>query len=239
VHRRYHQGELTFRMVYAFTENFTLPLSHDEVVHGKGSLLAKMPGDHWQKMANLRALYGYQYGQPGKKLLFMGAELAQETEWDHDGSLPWWLLERPDHQGMQAWVRHLNHLHRSEPGLHQRDFSDDGFQWVDASDTGASVLSWLRHPTRDADGRPVDAGARPVLVVCNLTPVPRSGYHVGVPVGGHWVELGNSDASEFGGSGVGNLGGVDAVDRPAHGHASSLPLTLPPLGVLFLAPGAG
>ena len=239
VHRRHHQGELTFRMVYAFTENFTLPLSHDEVVHGKGSLLGKMPGDHWQKMANLRALYGYQYGQPGKKLLFMGAELAQETEWDHDGSLPWWLLDRPDHRGMQAWVRHLNHLHRSEPGLHQRDFTDDGFQWVDASDTGASVLSWLRHPARDGDGRPVDAGARPVLVVCNFTPVPRTGYHVGVPVGGHWEELGNSDASEFGGSGMGNLGGVDAVSRPAHGHASSLPLTLPPLGVLFLAPRAG
>ena len=180
----------------------------------RGRCSAKMPGDHWQKMANLRSLYGYQYGQPGKKLLFMGAELAQETEWDHDGSLPWWLLDRPDHRGMQAWVRHLNHLHRSEPGLHQRDFTDDGFQWVDASDTGASVLSWLRHPARDADGRPVDAGARPVLVVCNFTPVPRSGYHVGVPVGGHWEELGNSDAAEFGGSGMGNLGGVDAVEPP-------------------------
>ncbi len=119
-------------MVYAFTENFCLPLSHDEVVHGKGSLLGKMPGDHWQKMANLRALFGYQYGQPGKKLLFMGAELAQETEWDHDGSLPWWLLDRPDHLGVQTWVRHLNHLHRSEAGLHQRDFTDDGFEWVDA-----------------------------------------------------------------------------------------------------------
>jgi 1,4-alpha-glucan branching enzyme len=239
VHRRYHQGELTFRMVYAFTENFCLPLSHDEVVHGKGSLVGKMPGDHWQKMANLRALYGYQYGQPGKKLLFMGAELAQETEWDHDGSLPWWILDRPDHRGMQAWVRHLNHLHRSEPGLHQRDFTADGFQWVDASDTGSSVLSWLRHPARGDDGRPVDPGARPVLVVCNFTPVPRTGYHVGVPHEGHWEELGNSDASEFGGSGVGNLGGTDAVAHSAHGHAWSLPLTLPPLGVLFLAPRAG
>jgi 1,4-alpha-glucan branching enzyme len=136
-------------------------------------------------------------------------------------------------------VRHLNHLHRTEPGLHQRDFTDDGFQWIDASDTGASVLSWLRHPARDDAGRPVDPGARPVLVVCNFTPVPRSGYHVGVPHQGHWVELGNSDASEFGGSGVGNLGGVDTVGHPAHGHATSLPLTLPPLGVLFLAPGPG
>jgi 1,4-alpha-glucan branching enzyme len=238
VHRRFHQGELTFRMVYAFTENFCLPLSHDEVVHGKYSLLGKMPGDHWQKMANLRALFGYQYGQPGKKLLFMGAELAQETEWDHDGSLPWWILDRPDHLGVQRWVRHLNHLHRREPALHQRDFTEDGFQWVDASDTGASVLSWLRHPERDADGRPVDPGARPVLVVCNLTPVPRTGYHVGIPRDGHWEELGNSDAAEFGGSGVGNPGGVDAVALPTHGHPWSLPLTLPPLGVLFLAPAS-
>jgi 1,4-alpha-glucan branching enzyme len=236
VHRRYHQGELTFRMVYAFTENFCLPLSHDEVVHGKGSLLAKMPGDHWQQMANLRALYGYQFGQPGKQLLFMGAELAQETEWDHDGSLPWWLLDRPDHRGMQAWVAHLNHLHRSEPALHERDFTPDGFQWIDASDTGASVLSWLRHPARDDRGRATTDGAREVLVVCNLTPVPRTDYRVGVPRGGHWEELGNSDAVEFGGSGTGNLGGLDARDEPAHGQPWSLPLTLPPLGVLFLAP---
>jgi 1,4-alpha-glucan branching enzyme len=238
VHRRYHQGELTFRMVYAFTENFCLPLSHDEVVHGKGSLVAKMPGDHWQKMANLRALYGYQYGQPGKKLLFMGAELAQETEWDHDGSLPWWLLDRPDHRGVQAWVRHLNHLHRQEPALHQRDFTADGFQWVDASDVGASVVSWLRQPARDERGHPVDPAAREVLVVCNFTPVPRTGYHVGVPRGGRWDELANSDAAEFGGSGVGNGGGLEAEEQPAHGHPWSLALTLPPLGVLFLAPAS-
>ncbi len=146
VYRRHHQDELTFRMVYAFTENFCLPLSHDEVVHGKGSLIGKMPGDSWQRFANLRALYGYQYAQPGKKLLFMGAELAQETEWDHDGSLPWWLLERPEHAGVQAWVRHLNHLHRSEPALHEVDFESAGFQWVDASDTASSVVSFLRHP---------------------------------------------------------------------------------------------
>jgi 1,4-alpha-glucan branching enzyme len=236
VHRRYHQGELTFRTVYAFTENFCLPLSHDEVVHGKGSLLGKMPGDHWQRLANLRALYGYQYGQPGKKLLFMGAELAQETEWDHDGSLPWWLLDRPGHAGMQAWVRHLNHLHLTEPALHERDFAVDGFQWVDAADAGASVFSWLRQPARDDAGRAIGADAREVLVVCNLTPVPRTGYHVGVPRGGRWSELGNSDAAEFGGSGVGNLGAVEAVHEASHGHPWSLPLTLPPLGVLFLAP---
>jgi 1,4-alpha-glucan branching enzyme len=236
VYRQYHQGELTFRMIYAFTENFCLPLSHDEVVHGKGSLLAKMPGDQWQRMANLRALYGYQYGQPGKKLLFMGAELAQETEWDHDGSLPWWLLDRPAHAGVQAWVRHLNHLHRSEPALHEVDFDGAGFEWIDASDERSSVLSFLRHPRRDDDGVPVSPGAREVLVVCNLTPVPRDGYGVGVPRSGRWVELGNSDATEYGGGGLGNAGGLDTVAEPAHGFDCSLPLTLPPLSVVFLAP---
>jgi 1,4-alpha-glucan branching enzyme len=233
VHRRYHQGELTFRMVYAFTENFCLPLSHDEVVHGKGSLLGKMPGDHWQRLANLRALYGYQYGQPGKKLLFMGAELAQDTEWNHDHPLPWSLLDRPDHRGIQAWVRHLNELHRAEPALHEDDVTPAGFEWVDASDTGASVLSWLRHPRDDGRGAP---GGRPVLVVCNLTPVPRSGYRIGVPRGGVWDELANSDAVEFGGSGMGNLGRVQAQELAAHGRAWSLSLTLPPLGVLMFAP---
>jgi 1,4-alpha-glucan branching enzyme len=233
VHRRYHQGELTFRMVYAFTENFCLPLSHDEVVHGKGSLLGKMPGDHWQRLANLRALYGYQYGQPGKKLLFMGAELAQDTEWNHDHPLPWSLLDRPDHRGIQAWVRHLNEMHRAEPALHEDDVTPAGFEWVDASDTGASVLSWLRHPRDDGRGAP---GGRPVLVVCNLTPVPRSGYRIGVPRGGVWNELANSDAVEFGGSGMGNLGRVQAQELAAHGRAWSLSLTLPPLGVLMFAP---
>src|SRR3954451_13551918 len=165
VHRRYAQDELTFRMVYAFTENFALPLSHDEVVHGKGSLLAKMPGDRWQKFANLRALYGYQYGQPGKKLLFMGADMASETEWNHDRELPWWLLGQPDHEGVRRWVETLNRLHRSEPALHEVDFHGDGFEWVDASDTAHSVLSFLRKPKLDDDDRPVTAGARPVLVV--------------------------------------------------------------------------
>jgi 1,4-alpha-glucan branching enzyme len=233
VHRRYHQGELTFRMVYAFTENFCLPLSHDEVVHGKGSLLGKMPGDHWQRLANLRALYGYQYGQPGKKLLFMGAELAQDTEWNHDRPLPWELLERPDHRGVQAWVRHLNHLHRREPALHEADCVPEGFEWVDASDAAASVLSWLRRPRRHEDGT---RAGRDVLVVCNLTPVPRSGYRVGVPHGGRWEELANSDALEFGGSGMGNLGAVEAEEVASHGHPVSISLTLPPLGVLMFAP---
>ena len=239
VYRRYHQDELTFRMVYAFTENFCLPLSHDEVVHGKGSLLAKMPGDRWQRMANLRALYGYQYAQPGKKLLFMGAELAQETEWDHDGSLPWWLLDRPAHAGIQAWVRHLNHLHRYEPALHEVDFESAGFQWVDASDAGSSVLAFLRHPRRGPDGVPLTLGGREVLVVCNLTPARRDGYAVGVPRPGWWDELGNSDAAEYGGSGAGNAGGAEAAARDRHGFGWSLSLTLPPLGVLFLAPTGG
>ncbi|MCD9623520.1 1,4-alpha-glucan branching protein GlgB [Rhabdothermincola salaria] len=236
IHREYHQGELTFRMVYAFTENFVLPLSHDEVVHGKGSLLAKMPGDEWQRMANLRALYGYQYAQPGKKLLFMGAELAQESEWDHDSPLPWWLLDRPAHAGVQAWVRHLNLLHRREPALHEVDIEPAGFQWVDASDTAASVQSFLRHPRRDAEGRPSTEGAREVLCVSNLTPVPREGYRVGVPRPGRWTELANSDDVAYGGSGVGNHGGVEATADPAHGFGWSVPLALPPLGVVFLAP---
>ena len=233
VYRRHHQDELTFRNVYAFSENFCLPLSHDEVVHEKGSLLAKMPGDRWQRFANLRALFGYQYAQPGKKLLFMGAELAQETEWDHDGSLPWWLLDRPDHAGVQAWVRHLNHLHRTETALHQVDFEAAGFQWVDASDSASSVLAFLRRPRVGTEGT---SAQREVLVVCNFTPVRRDGYAIGVPRAGRWVELGNSDAAEYGGSGAGNGGSVEAVEEGRHGFGSSVVLTLPPLGVLFLAP---
>jgi 1,4-alpha-glucan branching enzyme len=236
IHRRYAQDELTFRAVYAFTENFTLPLSHDEVVHGKGSLLSKMPGDRWQQLANLRALLGYQYGQPGKKLLFMGDDMASEMEWDHDDQLPWWILERPEHEGIRRWVERLNHLVRAEPALHELDVEPAGFEWVDASDTAASVLSFLRHPRRDDRGRPVAPGARDVLVVANLTPVPRTAYAIGVPVGGRWVELAGSDGRDVGGSGMGNHEGVEAVRRPMHGRAWSLPLTLPPLSVLFLAP---
>jgi len=236
IHRRFHHGELTFRMIYAFTENFCLPLSHDEVVHGKGSLLAKMPGDFWQELANLRLLYGYMYGQPGKKLLFMGDELAQGTEWNHDGELPWYLLERQPHVGVKRWVEHLNRLHRGEPALHELDFDSAGFEWVDASDADASVLSFLRRPKLGPDGQPLTPGAREVLVVCNFTPVPRSGYGVGVPRAGRWVELANSDATEYGGTGWGNLGGVWADAVPANGREQSLSLALPPLGVVFLAP---
>jgi 1,4-alpha-glucan branching enzyme len=250
IYRPHHQDQLTFRAVYAFTENYVLPLSHDEVVHGKGSLLAKMPGDEWQRLANLRMLFGYQYGLPGKKLVFMGGELAQEKEWNHDAPLSWELLEDPRHAGMGTWLAHLNALHRDEPALHERDVEPDGFEWVDAGDRAASVISFLRRPGRrrdlaDAGGGPdapadppVEPPARPVLVVANFTPVPREGYAVGVPCGGRWVELANSDAAVHGGSGWGNLGGVDAVESPMHGRPFHLPLVLPPLAVVFLAPEA-
>jgi 1,4-alpha-glucan branching enzyme len=229
IHRRFHQGTLTFRMIYAFTENFMLPLSHDEVTHGKGSLAGKMPGDDWQKLANLRALLGYMWTQPGKKLLFMGGEFAQWREWNHDESLDWHLLEEAQHAGVQRWVRDLNRLLREEPALHQLDSSPDGFEWVDASDAGASVLNYLRKDRND----------RPVLVVLNLTPVPREGYGVGVPQGGYWRELLNSDAVAYGGSGIGNLGGVQADEEEVHGRPWSLKLALPPLGVVVFRPDVG
>ncbi len=225
VHRRHHHGELTFRSIYAFTENFVLPLSHDEVVHGKGSLLAKMPGDRWQQLATLRLLYGYQWATPGKKLLFMGGELAQETEWDHEQALPWHLLDDPAHAGVCRWVGDLNAVLRSEPALHQLDVEPTGFQWV-LQDAATSVLAFLRHAR----------SGRPVLVVCNFTPVPRHGLVVGVPGGEWWDELLNSDAADYGGSGVGNLGAVESQPVPAHGHPRALALSVPPLGCLVLAP---
>jgi 1,4-alpha-glucan branching enzyme len=217
---------LTFGLLYAFHENFILPLSHDEVVHGKRSLLAKQCGDRWQQLAGLRLLYGYQYGLPGKKLLFMGAELAQEDEWDHDGELAWWALERPEHAGVQRWVSDLNATYRREPALHRHDCEPAGFAWVEADDARHSVLAFLRRSDGD----------RPVLVVANFTPVPRHDYRVGVPVRGSWTEILNSDAEDYGGTGVGNLGRVVADYVPWHGHESSISLVLPPLGVLFLAP---
>ncbi len=224
IHRQHHQHELIFRAVYAFHENFVLPLSHDEVVHGKGSLLEKMPGDEWQKFANLRLLLGYQYALPGKKLLFMGGEFGQTGEWRHDGSLDWHLLQLPLHAGVQRWVRDLNLLYRQEPGLHQLDFEPSGFEWIDASDAQHSILAFLRH---DAFRR------NTVLAVCNFTPVPRNGYRVGVPTGSAWRERLNSDALEYGGSGQGNLGQVQAEAVPWHGRPFSLVLTLPPLGVVM------
>ncbi len=226
VHRRWHHGELTFRGVYAFTENFVLPLSHDEVTHGKGSLLGKMPGDDWQQRANLRLLYGYQYGQPGKKLLFMGAELADWREWDHDASLHWDLLDDERHAGVLRWVSDLNRLYRRLPALHELDADPAGFEWVLQDEADVSVLAFLRK----------DRAGDPVLVVCNFTPVPRESLLVGVPEGGRWVELLNSDADVYGGSGAGNMGGVDAQPVPSHGRPRALTLVAPPLGCVFLAP---
>ena len=227
VFRKYHHDELTFSMWYFYSENFILPLSHDEVVHGKGSLFAKFPGDDWQKFANLRLLLGYMYGHPGKKLLFMGGELAERDEWDHDKSVNWGLLNDPSSVGVQKWVRDLNGLLRSEPALSQLDFDNGGFEWVDYRDSDNSVVSFIRHP---------NAGNRVLLVVCNNTPVPRSGYTLGVPIGGDWSEVLNSDAREYGGSGVGNLGSVRASETPSHGRPHSVTLNLPPLGCLFLGP---
>jgi 1,4-alpha-glucan branching enzyme len=211
-------------MLYAFGENFVLPLSHDEVVHGKGSLLGKMAGDDWQKFANLRLLYGYMYGQPGKKLLFMGGEFGQWGEWDHDQSLDWNLLRYPPHQGLQRWVKDLNHLYRTEPALHDSDFDPSGFEWIDCNDTESNTISLIRRGKVSEDV---------LLVVCNFTPVPRPNYRVGVPRGGLWREMLNSDAQEYGGSGLGNLGGVEAIPAGIHGRRHCLSLLLPPLAALF------
>jgi 1,4-alpha-glucan branching enzyme len=226
VHRRWHHDELTFRTVYAFHESFMLPLSHDEVVHGKGSLLTRQPGDRWQQFAGLRLLYGYQYGQPGKKLLFMGSELGMSEEWNHERELPWGLLQYAEHSGVLDWVAALNHLHRDEPALHRCDNSADGFRWVIGNDDANSILAFLRLATAH----------RPVLVVCNFTAVPRNGYRIGVPVAGRWTMLLNSDDHRFGGSGVGaELVDTDGV--AAHGHDVSLAIDVPPLAACFLAPG--
>jgi 1,4-alpha-glucan branching enzyme len=226
IHRRYHHHDLTFGLLYAFTENFILPLSHDEVVHGKGSLLGKMPGDRWQRFANLRAYYGFMWGHPGKKLLFMGGEIAQEREWNHDLSLDWHLLEDPFHRGVQALIRDLNRVYREFPALHERDAEAGGFQWLVADDAENSVIAWAR---RGADEKQV------VVVVSNFTPVPRAGYRIGVPVPGHYREVLNTDAEMYGGGNVGNLGGVTAEASESHGHPCSVTLTLPPLATVMLA----
>ncbi len=227
IFRKYHHATLTFSLWYAFTENFVLPLSHDEMVHGKGSLIGKMPGDEWQQFANLRLLFGYMWGHPGKKLLFMGSEFGQKPEWQHDGSLEWHVLQYPLHRGAQNWVRDLNRFYRDTPALYELDFSPEGFEWIDHSDSQSSVIAFLRKAR---------SGESVVLVVCNFTPVPRPNYLVGVPRGGRWRECLNSDAHIYGGSGQGNMGGVDAAPLPAHGRFHSLTLTLPPLGALFLRP---
>jgi 1,4-alpha-glucan branching enzyme len=228
VHRRFHQNDLTFGLLYAFHENFILPLSHDEVVHGKGSLFGRMAGDLWQKFANLRAYYGFMFTQPGKKLLFMGDEFAQSAEWAHDRSLDWHLLQYPEHRGIQALVRDLNALYRGREALHALDCESDGFAWIDCNDVDASVLSYIRRG-RDAD--------RFIIVVCNFTPVVRSNYKVGVPRPGTYRELLNTDSAHYGGGNVGNWGAIAADGAPAHGHAQSVVLTLPPLATLILEPG--
>jgi 1,4-alpha-glucan branching enzyme len=227
IHRKFHHNELTFRTMYASSENFVLPLSHDEVVHMKGSLLDKMPGQDHARFANLRLLFAWQHAQPGKKLLFMGGEFAQGREWNHERSLDWHLLDVDRHQGMMRWVQDLNRLYRDERAMHLKDCAHDGFEWVDCNDAEDSVVSLLRRG---------GMGDRPVLAVFNFTPVLRSNYRVGVPSGGLWLERLNGDATDYGGTGAGNLGGVRAEAVPAHARPFSLSLTLPPLAALFLVP---
>jgi 1,4-alpha-glucan branching enzyme len=227
VYRRFHHHTLTFSLMYAFSENFVLPLSHDEVVHGKRSLLDKMPGDRWQKFANLRSLYAYMWAHPGKKLLFMGGELGEWEEWNYDGSLHWNLLEYAEHQGVQSLIRDLNHTYRSQPALYEVDFDPRGFRWLEANDAANNVLAFARVDER---------GENPVVCVLNLSPVPRYEYRVGMPKCCRWRELVNSDSAFYGGSGVGNLGGVDAEPVPWHDQPFSAQLTLPPLGAVWLVP---
>jgi 1,4-alpha-glucan branching enzyme len=227
IHRRFHHHQLTFSLVYAFSENFILPLSHDEVVHGKRSLVEKLPGDRWQKLANLRALYAYQWAHPGKQLLFMGGEIAQWREWDAETSLDWHLLEEADHQGVQSLVRDLNRVYRETPALWEDDFEPSGFRWLEPNDAPANVLAFARFG-KDAK--------RPLVCVCNLSPVPRFGYRVGMPLRGVWREALNTDSTFYGGSGEGNLGEVKAEALPWHDQPFSAEITLPPLAVVWLVP---
>ncbi|MFI5323603.1 MAG: 1,4-alpha-glucan branching protein GlgB, partial [Thermodesulfobacteriota bacterium] len=225
IHRKYHQNDLTFSILYAFTENFVLPFSHDEVVHQKGSLLSRMPGDLWQKFANLRALFGYMFGHSGKKLIFMGGEIGQWNEWSHEGSIDWHLLDYPLHSGLRHWVKDLNTFHKSEPAMHEIDFSYEGFDWADFNDYEKSVISFVRKSRGEREI---------VLVVCNFTPVPRKRYKIRVPRAGHWSELLNSDSHFYGGNGIGNYGGVWTQSL---GYNSIIEIDLPPLGVLFFKYG--
>jgi 1,4-alpha-glucan branching enzyme len=229
--RKFHQDQLTFSIWYGFTENFMLPLSHDEVVHGKGTLIGRMPGDEWQQFANLRLLFGYMWAHPGKKLLFMGGEFGQRREWQHEESLEWHVLKYAGHAGVQRWVHDLNAVYRAEPALHELDCSADGFEWIDTNDRGNSTLSFIR---KSRDGRQI------VFIACNFTPVPRPNTMLGVPLGGRWREILNSDSSIYGGSGLGNLGGIEAAPVAAHGRPNCIAATLPPLGiVMFKSEGGG
>ncbi len=224
IHRKYHHDKLTFGLMYAFSENFVLPLSHDEVVHGKGTVLSRMPGDVWRQFAGVRAYYGFMWGYPGKTLLFMGQEFAQRREWNFAAELDWGLLADPAHAGVQATVRDLNALHRRIPALHARDCEGEGFRWIVVDDAQQSVAAWLRFGGADAP---------PVAVVCNFTPEPRFGYRLGLPHAGRWREIFNSDATSYGGSGLGNLGAIAAEDAPSHGFEASAEITLPPLSTVY------
>jgi 1,4-alpha-glucan branching enzyme len=224
INRKYHHDKMTFGLHYAYSENFILPISHDEVVHGKGSMLGKMPGDDWQRFANLRAYYGFMWGHPGKKLLFMGCEFAQSREWNNETSLDWHLLDHVPHKGMQNLVRDLNTLYCHTPALYEKDTSPDGFRWIDGGNAADSVFSWVRY---GKDGR------HPVLVVSNFTPVPRTNYRIGVPDAGHWAERFNSDAAIYGGTDTGNPGGADAQEMSMHGCPYSIEITVPPLATVF------
>jgi 1,4-alpha-glucan branching enzyme len=226
VHRRFHHQDITFGLMYAFAERFVLPLSHDEVVHLKRSLIGKIPGDDWQRHATLRAYYGLMWGYPGKKLLFMGGEFAQRGEWNHDIELEWSLLNTPLPNGVQRWIGDLNRAYREQPALHERDCDGRGFHWVVVDDAAQSVFAWLRF----------DGHGAPLLVVCNFTPEPRRGYRIGVPVAGRWRELLNSDAALYGGGDVGNGGALAAETISSHGQPCSLSLVLPPLATLMLRP---
>jgi 1,4-alpha-glucan branching enzyme len=229
VYRRYHHHELTFSLMYAFSENFILPLSHDEVVHGKGSMLQKMPGDRWQQLANLRALYAYMWAHPGKQLLFMGQEFGQEREWSHERSLDWHLLEDHGHGGLQNLVRDLNRVYREQPALWQRDDDHEGFGWLEANDADANVVAFVRWGNGDA---------KPVVCVCNLSPVPREGYRLGLPRSGRWDEVLNTDAEIYGGANVGNMGAVEAEAQPWHNQPFSATVNVPPIGVIWLIPAS-
>jgi 1,4-alpha-glucan branching enzyme len=228
VHRRWEHRHLTFSLLYAFTENFILPFSHDEVVHGKGSMFAKIPGDDWQKAATLRALYGFMYAHPGKKLMFMGSEFGQTPEWNYDYSLDWHVLDQPLHKGLRQFVQDLNRTYVAEHALHEVDFDPAGFQWIDCNDSENSVVSFIR---RAKDGKDF------LVAIANFTPVPRDGYRIGVPAGGPYLELVNSDSQVYGGGNVGNGGVIFTESIASHGHNHSLRLHLPPLGFLLLKPG--
>jgi 1,4-alpha-glucan branching enzyme len=230
IHRKYHHNLLTFRMIYAFHENFVLPLSHDEVVYGKGSLIGKMPGDDWQQAANLRLLFAYMYAQPGKKLLFMGGEFGQRREWTHDAGLEWEVIEQFPHNGLIRCAADLGRLYGSEPALHELDCQPAGFEWIDCNDAAVSVITFIRRGKSSNDL---------ILVACNFTPVARLNYRVGAPFPGWWREIFNSDAAEYGGTGQGNMGGAEASPVSFHGRPFSLSLTLPPLAAVFLKSSTG